>query len=171
MQLSTRPAKTLNTAQGLTADTLHRIDKQLAAARGKLADIKERMNELAEAGMYPAVPSESWEEKSNTDNLYLYMRFPKNYNGSGHMGPGGRRRLYIGRDREKVYTARMKAARRKRWEQLKQKRDHLQRWINDRQTTLRRLKRVIDDWPGADVDLDETIKPLKDPQRRPDAPF
>lgn len=108
------------------ADILTGIMEQVARLERALSAIQRDMAELEVAGMYAAVPTESWESRSNTDHgeaRYLRMLFP---NG---VLPGGRRKLYVGCDPAKIRKARKLAGNRRRWEALEAERQRLERFL------------------------------------------
>lgn len=117
------------------ATLLHGILEHLVRLRTGLLAIKKAMAELEAAGMWPGVPVELWEGRENTgykEKCYLRLSFPK-----GALG-GGRRKLYIGRDKEKIRVAREKAARRRQWEGLEKERVRLERFLRMTRSGLER---------------------------------
>lgn len=91
---------------GIMGDILQDLER----LEGELLDMREESQKLEKAGMYPAVPSESWQPR-NGKGSYLRMVFPRGT-------PGMPRKLYIGNKPEAVAEARQLKARRVRWEEL-----------------------------------------------------
>lgn len=94
------------------ADLLMGLMEDLARLECGLVDMKIEALRLEAVGMWPAVPSESWEARNGGDAVYLRLVFPV------RKGPGGQRKVYVGRDPAKVAAARRKTANRLRWEEL-----------------------------------------------------
>lgn len=108
------------------ADKLTGILADLARLEAGLVVIRESMAELEAAGMYPGVPTESWETRTNTTHgeaRYLRMLF------SIGVLPNGKRKLYVGADPARQRTAKLKASRRLRWERLEAERVRLERFL------------------------------------------
>lgn len=84
---------------------------------------------LEAAGMWPAVPSESWETRGGGDPVYLRLVFPKRTAGLNG------RKVYVGAKPEKIADARRKTANRQRWEWLNREIRRLRwtlRWARNR---------------------------------------
>ncbi len=94
------------------AGLLGEIMEDLARLEFGLADMKLECLRLAEAGMWSAVPTESWEGRNGSDPVYLRLLFPAGTNGLH------RYRVYIGSKPERIADARRKTANRQRWEKL-----------------------------------------------------
>ena len=102
------------------ADLLMAIMEDLARLESGLLAIKLEQARLEAAGMYPAVPTESWEARNGGEARYLRMVFPM-----GALKKG--RKLYVGADPARIAAARNKAERRARWETLEWERGRLER--------------------------------------------
>jgi len=86
------------------ADHFTALDRLRAEWQAELADLEA-------AGMYEAIPAESWETR-NGGGKYLRLVFPTDRQ------TGQRRKLYIGAYPSAIAEARAKVERRKRWEEL-----------------------------------------------------
>lgn len=129
-------------------DALIAVTEQIGPAMTHLGSLRVAMRELEQQGMYPSVPSESWEAKSKSgEKDYLYMLFKTRSDGQGHAGPDGARRIAIGRDAEKIAEARAMAARRLRYEQLYALAARLDGWLRDLQHTIAGLDNWAKSWP------------------------
>lgn len=82
------------------------IAQDIERLEGELADMRLESQVLEKAGMYPGIPSESWQSR-NGKGSYLRMIFPRRT-------PGMPRKLYVGCKEEAVAEARQLAARRRR---------------------------------------------------------
>jgi len=72
----------------------------MAGATAHLEQIRQAMDDLAAAGMWPSVPTEDW-----SDNTGMYMLFRSNRDGT-YKGPGGKREICAGRDPAAIAEAR-----------------------------------------------------------------
>lgn len=116
-------------------DLLGQMLTDLARLEVGLVVIRQEMAELEAAGMFPAVPTELWETRTNTQHgeaRYLRLGFS-----TGAL-PGGRRKLYIGCDLKKITRARQMASRRLRWEALEAERVKLERFLRMTRSVLER---------------------------------
>jgi len=111
------------------------------AAYRHLAAIDRAIAQVGE--MYPAIPTESWQER-NGKGKYLYMLFSANRYGGGYSGPDGKRKLYIGNKPARIEAARRLAANRRRHEGLQRARTGLVVWIGNQK---RALDRQIQTYP------------------------
>jgi hypothetical protein len=114
------------------ADLLMGIMEDLARLESGLVAIKLEQARLEERGMYPAVPSESWESRNGGEARYLRMVFPM-----GSLENGGRK-LYVGADPARIRAAQDKATRRLRWERLEVERGRLERMLRSLRLDLER---------------------------------
>lgn len=102
------------------AELLTEIMEQVARLEAGLVAMKFEMGRLEADGMYPAIPTgEVWEKGKR----YLRLTFP-----CGTL-LGGRRKLYVGCDPVKIQEARKKAANRRRWEELDDEIERLERYL------------------------------------------
>ena len=114
------------------ADLLMAIMEDLARLESGLLAIKLEQARLEAAGMYPAVPTESWEARNGGEARYLRMVFPM-----GALEEG--RKIYVGCDPLRIEEAQCMATRRVRWERLEVERGRLEqalgslRWILERE--------------------------------------
>lgn len=127
------------------------IRKNLAGVTHHLHEILRAMNELEQAGMYPAIPTEQWQTR-NGSGQYLYMLFRQDRYGV-YTGPDGKRKLYVGADPEKIAEARRLVANRRRWEELKAAAEKVDRWLKARQGDIEYLARNCQQWPCIELGL------------------
>jgi hypothetical protein len=125
------------------------IGDNLAAAREHLGSIELAMDSLAAAGMYPAVPTEQVQAR-NGRGQYLYMLFRRNEDGS-YQGPGGRRKVYIGCDAERIAEARRLAENRKKYEVLLRMARDLEEWLEVHHDQVGELSIRCERWPWIDL--------------------
>ena len=85
--------------------------------------------------MYPARSIESWQGRGGTER-YLYMLFQSNGN-AGYLGPGGKRKIYVGNKPDRIEAARGLAANRRRYDGLQRARRNLGYWIGKQNRALR----------------------------------
>lgn len=117
------------------AEMLTGIMEQIVRLRRGLLAIQCEQAELEAAGMFPAIPTEIWEDRGNTTHgqkKYLRLGFP-----GGALG-GGKRKLYIGSKKAKITKARQMAARRREWEALEKERVRLERFLRMTRGSLER---------------------------------
>lgn len=130
---------------------LSTIREQLLKADEHLAAIRQAMAALKAAGMYPAVPlREGWETRGDVEYMWYY--FSMGHNGRDYQGPGGKRKVYVGRDPQKIAAARQMAQNRRRWEELQQTASGLDGWLKSRHRELGRLAVDTRRWPRADLE-------------------
>lgn len=115
------------------AGLLSEIMEELARLECGLADMKLECLRLEEAGMWPAVPTESWEGRNGGDKVYLRLVFPR------RTSPSGQRKVYIGRDPARIAHAHRKSANRQRWEKLEGGISRLERHLSVAKSTLGRV--------------------------------
>ena len=108
------------------------IAQDLERLEGDLADLQKECQRLEKAGMYPAVPTESWEGRNGGETKYLRMIFPKST-------PGVRRKEYIGCKRSAIAEARRLATNRQRWEELDRAKIQLERFLRIIRNELARI--------------------------------
>jgi len=111
------------------------------AAYRHLAAIERFIAQIGE--MYPAIPTESWQER-NGKGQYLYMLFSANRYGGGYSGPDGKRKIYIGNKPKRIEAARRLARNRRSYEELQRARQALMTWIGNQK---RALDRQIQTYP------------------------
>jgi len=91
-------------------ELIARIEEGLARAYARKAKLEEEIAHLQREGIFNPIPTTSWETREGKGR-YLRLVFPT--------GPdGGRRRVYVGADPQKVQGALDKIARSRRHEQL-----------------------------------------------------
>lgn len=132
---------------------LHEIGQALEDAREHLAVIEAEIRRLANEGIFAAVPRMSWEKRKGKE--YLYLWFPRVSDaaaGYGWTGPGGRQKVYVGRDPKNVARVRDMVERTRRVNDLVLTKERLARWLTVQEINVWRLHRVIDDFPRGDVD-------------------
>lgn len=113
------------------------------AAYLRIESIETSISAIGE--MYPAIPTESWQDRNGTGK-YLYMLFSGNRHG-GYSGPGGKRKLYVGNKPDRITEARRLAANRRRYDELQRARRNLIYWIDKQNRLLR--SQIQDTYPSA----------------------
>lgn len=112
------------------------ILQDLERLEGELLAMREESQELEKMGMYPAVPSESWQPR-NGKGSYLRMIMPRGT-------PGVPRKLYVGNKPEKIAEARRLAARRQRWEELAKAIKNAEYFLNGIRVELSGISRRVE---------------------------
>lgn len=108
------------------------IAQDLERLEGELLELRQECQRLEKAGMYPAVPTESWERRDGGKSKYLRMVFPQGT-------PGVRRKEYVGCKPEAIAEARRLAANRQRWEELDRAGIKLERFLAMMRSDLHRI--------------------------------
>lgn len=114
------------------SELLGDIAQELERLEGNLIDLQQECQQLEQAGMYPAIPTESWEKREGGKSKYLRMVFP-------HRTPGMRRKVYIGCKPDAIAEARRLAANRQRWEELDRAKTTLERFLSTMRGELGRI--------------------------------
>lgn len=122
---------------------IKQIETNIQIAQGRLDDVTNALELLEAVGMYPAEAREQWQTRPNSEGQYLYMLFRKNRHGE-YEGPGGKRKVYVGADPEKIAEARRLNQNRLSHDKLSSKRWELQRWISNQEYELRRIFEQLD---------------------------
>ena len=120
---------------------LRRLETGLMSMR------RERLR-LEVAGMWPAVPTESWEPRTNSTHgeaRYLRLLFPAGTRGQK------RYRVYVGSKQEAIAEARRKAVNRRRWEKLDEEIAGLERCLRNVEAALNRQRLVVSMRPLPDL--------------------
>ena len=121
------------------------ISDCMAGAGAHLLEIRQAMDQLGAAGMWPSVPTEDW-----SDLKGLYMLFRSNRDGT-YKGPDGKREVYIGKDPAAIAEARRLAENRRRWEACELAAWNLHKWIGGKWVELRDLAEDCKRWPALDL--------------------
>jgi hypothetical protein len=124
-------------ADATIAEILDRIRVAVSTIDADIACRLESQASIADAGMYPSVPSEQWQDR-NGAGRYLYMLFRQDGNG-GYLGPDGQRKLYIGTKPAAVADARRLATNRSQWEALEHELRYLRVQRNRIESNLRAI--------------------------------
>lgn len=124
---------------------LTQIVSQLTQAEAHIALLRQKIGEIEQAGMYPAIPTERWK-----DNRYLYLYFP---NGAPGLKLDVKQRLYIGADPARIEEARRLAANRRAWEELSHAISRLDRWLSEHSRAIISEARQAGNWPRAEAKL------------------
>jgi len=98
--------------------------------------IKQAMEELEAAGIYPAVPTPFWDRDPNGQPRYMKLSFPR-----GALDNG--RKIYIGCRESKITEAKQKIARTQRFEALGEERTRLERFLRMTRADLDRVARQV----------------------------
>lgn len=115
------------------------IERQVVHLEYCLAGMRGTMARLEEAGMYPAVPSFTWEARENDgyeQKRYLRLIFPSRT-------PGIARKVYVGCKAEKVAEAKRLTRNRQVWEQLDREATRLERFLRMQRASLERVAREV----------------------------
>lgn len=106
------------------------ISQDLERLEIGLAEMRERRERLEVAGMYPAVPTESWETRNGSETKYLRMVF-------GRDRPAGwSRKKYVGCKPEAILEARRLASNREKWKRLDREVGALERFLLNMRVNL-----------------------------------
>jgi hypothetical protein len=116
------------------------------AARAHLAQLKDALLALEDAGMYPSLPSETWDTRRGKPTQYLYMLFPF-IPGGGYRGPNGKRKLYVGCKPHRIAEARRLASNRRLYDHLKLKEHALTYWLSAHLRRAQNLCHDFDNFP------------------------
>jgi hypothetical protein len=103
--------------------------------RHRLVEIEAETTNLTAAGVFDAIPSESWESRNGGENCYLRLVFPTER--------GRRRRLYVGVDPRKIEAARAKIERTKRLIELDTERQRITRYTRRAKGKLQQALRSL----------------------------
>jgi len=122
-------------------NVLQELADHFAALDRLRAEWQAEIASLEAAGMYEAIPAESWENR-NGGGRYLRLVFPQH--------DGQRRKVYIGAYPSAIAEARAKIERRKRWEELTCNLARLAHTLNvaerELTTTALGLRLALRDW-------------------------
>jgi len=133
----------------MTETNLHQcfedIWTHIQAAQSHLDAIQAEMTRLEQDGMYPAVPTEQWQNRDGKGN-YLYHLFTMDHEGK-YTGPEGKRKVYVGNKPDRIEAARHLATNRARYESLAQTHRRLDSWIYMRLLDIDRLADHTEQWP------------------------
>lgn len=125
-------------AHGITAELgkiAASLPKLIAAADARSLAIVDRMAALEEAGLIYA--TEHWRRARKTgEPAYLYLLHPSH---AGEL----RRREYVGRDEQRIESAREGIQRAKEFDVLAEQHQYLQAQLEEACDTLRRAKRLL----------------------------
>lgn len=106
-----------------------------------LVSMKQECLRLEADGMWPAVPSESWEMRNRSTHgeaRYLRLVF-------GRDKPAGYpRKVYVGCDRDKIAEARKKTVNRRWWEELDKEITCLERFLQMMRGDLQRVASSVE---------------------------
>jgi len=114
------------------------------------------MDGIERAGMYPAIPlREAVESRGKAGRDYVYHYFGQNPTGRGYLGPGGKRRVYIGAP--DATQRRAEANRlwhnREKWETLDRQHTALVSWLSQKHDNVGQLARAATGWALLHVDI------------------
>ena len=87
-------------------DQAYRVTQALDAAHKHRNEIAEQLADLKQRLFYQAIPRQVWEPRTEGGEEYLYLIFPQNRYSSTYTGPDGKRKLYVGRDQERIKDVR-----------------------------------------------------------------
>jgi hypothetical protein len=129
--------------------SLGMIASNFKTAQKHLHHIHLLMERLEQTGMYPAIPTEQWQDRDGKGK-YLYMLFRQDGNGQ-YTGPEGKRKVYVGSPDQKIKEAQQMAANRRRWEELEMAAQRLRQWLSLYRSEIE--NRAREQWPYADLGL------------------
>jgi hypothetical protein len=129
--------------------SLGMIASNFKTAQKHLHHIHLLMERLEQTGMYPAIPTEQWQDRDGKGK-YLYMLFRQDGYGQ-YTGPGGMRKVYVGSLDRKIKEAQQMAANRRRWEELEMAAQRLRQWLNLYQSEIEDM--ACKQWPYTDLGL------------------
>lgn len=121
------PVKTIPGTSMTLDETLNAISTNIREAEQYGRELFLAAEEIKSAGMYPAVPSEQWQDRGG-DGQYLYMIFKTDGNGI-YQGPGNARKLYVGNKADRIAEARRLAENRRRYEEITATLNQLHSWL------------------------------------------
>ena len=124
---------------------LKTIKTNFRQAQAHLHDLRRQIALLEERGIYDAIPTESWQDRGGKGR-YLYLYFPQRRDGDGYLGPGRRRKLYIGASPARIAAARRRVQRTRDHRQLNREAERLHTWLRRRAAELNILARQLAAW-------------------------
>lgn len=104
-----------------------------------LEALRKRMEQLKQAGMYPAASTERWK-----DDRYLYLYFPS---GAPGLILDAKGRLYIGANLGKIEEARRLAGNYEQHNRLEHQASRLSAWIAGLDREITQLAARAGNWP------------------------
>lgn len=131
------------------ADLVEAINDRLAEALAHRVELGQALAQLEAAGMWPAVPSEQWQDR-NSAGQYFYLLFRLGPD-RAYQGPDGKRKVDIGRDPGKIAEARRLAENRRRWEVANRAARDLDGWLAENRRQLVALAGRCERWPALDL--------------------
>jgi hypothetical protein len=126
-------------------EILHDTAGNIHDAERYLQDLQIAARAIEEAGMYPSVPSEQWQDREGSGK-YLYMLFKTDRSGN-YLGPDGARKIYVGNKQEKIAAARRMAENRDRYERITRCIDDLKSYMRRQKFNAQRLLIDVADYP------------------------
>lgn len=145
------------------------IEASLDEAGARLDGMREQMEGLEKAGMYPAVPTEQWQARNGSANRYLYMLFRYSVVMGGYSGPDGKRKVYVGCKDERILEARRLVENRVHWEGVDGEMKRLRYWVKRFRRDLEGLVRQAKTAPSglgpsrAEISLRSSPKVIRRP--------
>lgn len=137
----------------VTKADLLEIHTGIEAAQAHLARLRQAMDALEEAGMYPAIPTEQWQGRNGSEPVYLYMIFRFDHRRGGYTGPDSKRKVYVGNKPARIAEARRLAKNREIWERLRSTSRRLGGWLAGMESDLSNLVYRSKNWPQLDPEL------------------
>jgi hypothetical protein len=119
-------------------EALERIRATIDHATSTLNFIRHETTKLKRYGIYPSVPIEQWRNHHGRPR-FLYMLFRRDPASDRHLGPDGRRKLYIGCDKARIAEARATVMRTRVYERLFQRISGIERLIRKYQQGLEHI--------------------------------
>lgn len=118
------------------------ITANLDIARRKRSTLTDELEALQSAGIYHPAPRQDWQERESGN--YLYLHFGTDRNGQ-YLGPGGKRKVYVGNKPQKIETHLAMIERGRVWADTRQTIRHLTNHIS---ATSERL-----DWLSSQLNI------------------
>ena len=136
-------------------ETLNAISINIREAEQYGRELFLAAEEIKSAGMYPAVPSEQWQDR-NGDGQYLYMIFKTDGNGI-YQGPNRARKVYVGNKADRIAEARRLAENRRRYEVITATLDQIHNWLRSAKFDVMRAHASTNGCPRAKCYLHPNI--------------
>jgi hypothetical protein len=100
----------------------------------RLGSVERQIDAMAVCDRYPAVPTESWQDRGG-DSRYLYMLFQQG-DDYRYGGPGGKRKVYVGNKIGRIAKARRLAANSRQYSTLCRRRRYLRALLREQGVKL-----------------------------------
>jgi hypothetical protein len=132
-------------------ERLEGISKLLDSLEAHADAIQKLLTGLEAEGMYPAIPTESFQKRNGSDTNYLYMMFGRSRRTGLYEGPEGKRKLYVGCKPNAIETARQLVENRRLFDQLTAHRKQIYWKIERTDSDLANIHRTLDHYTLIDL--------------------